>query len=71
MVAKAQPPQRPAQAVATPEVRTYAVAAGDSLSKIALKFYGNASRWPEIYEANHALLAKQHSLSIGMVLRIP
>jgi hypothetical protein len=29
---------------------------GDSLSKIARKFYGNSSLWPKIYQANKALI---------------
>jgi nucleoid-associated protein YgaU len=32
--------------------RTYVVKPGDTLSKIAKEFYGDANRWPEIYEAN-------------------
>jgi nucleoid-associated protein YgaU len=32
--------------------RIYVVKPGDSLSKIAKKLLGDASRWPEIYEAN-------------------
>ncbi len=31
---------------------TYTVKSGDSLSKIAKHFYGDASKWKRIYEAN-------------------
>ena len=34
------------------EFITYVVQAGDSLSAIAQKFYGDANRWTEIWEAN-------------------
>ena len=50
--------------------RTYVVVDGDSLSKIALKFYGNASRWPVIYDANRTVLANQQALAVGMTLRL-
>lgn len=33
-------------------VRTYAVKTGDTLSGIAQKFYGDASQWPRIADAN-------------------
>src|SRR5215831_9488930 len=34
--------------------RTYTVRSGDTLSRIAVRFYGNASRWTWIYAANRA-----------------
>jgi nucleoid-associated protein YgaU len=46
----ATPPAAPPPAAA-PE-RRHVVAAGDSLSKIAKKHYGDASQWRRIYEAN-------------------
>jgi len=41
---------------AVPGAKTYVVAAADSLSKIAQKFYGNANLWTRIYQANKALI---------------
>ena len=35
-----------------PKQQTYTVAAGDSLSKIAKHFYGNANEYMRIFEAN-------------------
>ena len=32
--------------------QTYVVVAGDSLSKIAKRFYGDGNKWPRIHEAN-------------------
>lgn len=55
--------------------RTYVVQSGDSLSKIAKKYYDNASEWERIYEAN--TLAKggtmkgPHDLRVGAVLVVP
>jgi len=51
--------------------RTHVIVAGDTLSAIALRYYGSANRWPEIYEANRAVLLNERSLVIGRVLTIP
>lgn len=52
--------------------RTYVVKPGDSLSKIAKELYGDAKRWPEIYEANKALIGDNPNLiHPGQKLVIP
>jgi len=52
--------------------RTYVVKSGDSLSKIAKEFLGDAKRWPEIYEANKQLIGDNPNLiHPGQKLRIP
>ena len=50
---------------------TYRVLEGDNLSKISLHFYGTATRWQEIYEANRGLLGSADWLELGMTLTIP
>jgi nucleoid-associated protein YgaU len=50
---------------------TYVVVAGDSLSKIAKKQYGNASKWPRIYEANRDTIKNPDLIHPGQELRIP
>jgi nucleoid-associated protein YgaU len=47
------------------------VAAGDSLSRLSQRYYGNANRWQEIYNANAALLGPNGVLKVGTQLRIP
>lgn len=67
------PPVKPA-ADSVPQVkapRTYTVQSGDSLSKIAQRFYDNASQWERIYEANKAHMKGPHDLKVGAVLTIP
>lgn len=49
----------------------YTVQVGDTLGSIAQKFYGKASRWPEIYEANRDKLRHPDILFHGTTLRIP
>lgn len=54
-----------------PEADFYTVERGDSLSKIAKKYYGNAMRYPEIFEANKPMLKDPDKIYPGQVLRIP
>ena len=49
----------------------YTVKSGDSLSKIAKKFYGDAMRYPDIFEANTPMLKHPDRIYPGQVLRIP
>jgi nucleoid-associated protein YgaU len=42
--------------------RTYTVKPGDSLSAIAQQFYGKASKWPKIYEANKDIIGDNPDL---------
>lgn len=49
----------------------YKVVAGDTLSRIAAKVYGDAQRWPEIYQANRSLLPTPQGLKVGQTLQIP
>ncbi|MBX0330513.1 LysM peptidoglycan-binding domain-containing protein [Oscillochloris sp. ZM17-4] len=55
-----------------PAPTTYVVKPGDSLSAIALAFYGNANAWPTIYDANQAVIGPNPGLIFpGQVLSIP
>jgi nucleoid-associated protein YgaU len=51
--------------------QTYTVEKGDSLSKIAKEFYGKASAWPTIFEANRDQLDDPDRIQPGQVLKIP
>jgi hypothetical protein len=62
----------PAPAPAPPPERTYTVQHGDSLSAIALQYLHDASRWPEIYAMNRAIIGDNPDLIYsGTVLRLP
>lgn len=50
---------------------TYKVGLGDSLSSMALRFYGDAGRALVIFEANRAVLATPDSLRVGQELLLP
>jgi hypothetical protein len=51
--------------------RTYTVAAGDSLSKIAKNFYGNAGQYMKIFDANKDKLTDPDKIKVGQELVIP
>jgi len=51
--------------------QSYTVVAGDSLSKIAKKFYGNANAWNTIFQANKDKISNPDMIHPGQVLRIP
>ncbi|MEZ4948770.1 MAG: peptidoglycan-binding protein LysM, partial [Saprospiraceae bacterium] len=57
--------------VPEPEADFYEVKKGDSLSKIAKEFYGNAMKYPVIFEANKPMLKDPDLIYPGQVLRIP
>ena len=56
---------------AQPASRTYTVRSGDTLSKIAAKFYGNPAHWTWIYAANRAKIHNPNSIFVGEKLTIP
>ena len=58
-------------ATPAPEARYYTVVKGDSLSKIAKEMYGNAMKYPVIFEANKPMLKDPDLIYPGQVLRIP
>lgn len=51
--------------------RTYEVVAGDTLSKIAKRFYGDAAKYPKIFEANRDQLKDPNVIKPGQRLKIP
>lgn len=51
--------------------RRYTVQSGDTLSKIAKQFYGNASQYNKIFEANRNILSDPNKISVGQELTIP
>jgi nucleoid-associated protein YgaU len=54
-----------------PESKFYEVKSGDTLGKIAKEFYGNASKYPVIFEANKPMLTNPDLIYPGQMLRIP
>jgi len=53
------------------EVDYYEIAAGDTLSKIAKQFYGDADGYPKIFEANREVIKDPDQIFVGQKIRIP
>ena len=49
----------------------HTVESGDTLGKIAKTYYGNAMKYPVIFEANKPMLSHPDKIYPGQVLRIP
>ena len=54
-----------------PESQWHTVVSVDNLSKIAKKFYGDANKYPVIFEANKPMLTHPDKIYPGQLLRIP
>lgn len=57
--------------VASPKPQFHTVVSGNTLSKIAQKFYGAANKYSVIFEANKPMLTHPDKIYPGQVLRIP
>ena len=66
-------PQPSSQAAPTAAAasKTYTVQSGDTLSKIAKDFYGNANEYNKIFEANQDKLSSPDKIQVGQELVIP
>ena len=54
------------------KTKTHTVVSGDSLSAIARKYYDDADKWNDIYEANKETIGDNpNALRVGQELTIP
>jgi nucleoid-associated protein YgaU len=53
------------------QVEYYIIEKGDTLSKIAQRFYGNANKYPRIFEANREVIKDANLIFPGQKIRIP
>jgi nucleoid-associated protein YgaU len=65
-----EPESAPAAAPAADE-RVYEVVPGDTLGAIAQKYYGKASEYMKIFEANRDILDNPDLIKVGQKLKIP
>lgn len=65
----------PGSSVAAPAAnggeRIHEVAAGDTLSALAKRYYGNASEYQKIFQANRDQLNDPDKIKVGQRLKIP
>ena len=52
-------------------IESYTVKAGDTLSVIAEKVYGDAAKFDVIFEANKDILSSADDIKVGQELKIP
>ena len=52
-------------------IEYYEIQSGDSLSKIAKKYYGNGNDYPKIFEANREVIKDPDLIFPGQKIRIP
>ncbi len=53
------------------DVDYYEIASGDTLSKVAKQFYGDANAYPKIFEANREVIKDPDLIFVGQKIRIP
>lgn len=51
--------------------RRHVITKGDTLYSLAQKYYGNKSRWKDIYAANRDVMRSPDDYKVGMTLKIP
>ena len=56
---------------ASAEVEFYTIQKGDSLTKIAKQYYGNAMDYPKLFEANREVIKDPDLIYPGQIIRIP
>jgi NitT/TauT family transport system substrate-binding protein len=64
-------PSQPVPSKMTPSQTQYVVRSGDTLSKLAERFYNSVAKWDKIYEANRDSLKNPNYIFIGQKLIIP
>ena len=60
-----------AAAAGSAAAQSYTVQSGDTLSKIAKQFYGDAAQWHKIHAANKAAVPDPDKIQVGQTLSIP
>lgn len=70
-VGSTPPPLRTGDKEKISALTLYHVQKGDTLARIAQKFYGDRTAWKGIYQANRNQLANPDALRVGQVLKIP
>lgn len=66
-----RPPVQPATQAPASGTRRHTVRPGDTLSSLSQRYYGNRTRWRDIYQANRNQMKSETDLKVGMELTIP
>lgn len=71
VIAHPKPVVVPTKPTVNPTVRYYTVVRGDTLYKIAVRYYKNGLLWPRIWNANRKAVPNPNRISVGQRLIIP
>lgn len=63
--------ENPGDPQTTGTAEYYTIKSGDTLSAIAKHYYGDASKYPKIFEANREVIKNPDKIFVGQVIRIP
>ena len=67
----AQAPEAAEAEAPEPKIELYVIESGDALGKIAQKYYGKASAYMRIFEANREVIEDPDKIFVGQTIRIP
>jgi len=70
-VSSSAPAPEHSELIETRESEFYEIKSGDNLSKIAKQYYGNANKYPLIFEANQEVIKHPDKIYPGQKIRIP
>lgn len=59
------------QDLESPDIEYYIIESGDTLSKIAKRYYGDAMAYPRIFEANREVIQDPDKIFVGQKIQIP
>lgn len=68
---KAQTASTSKEAAVEAKIEYYVIESGDTLGKIAKRYYGNAMDYPRIFEANREIIHDPDKIFVGQKIRIP
>lgn len=71
LTSPAPAPAAEAAAAPVPKAEIYEIVSGDTLGKIAKRFYGSASKYMRIFEANRDIIDNPDRIYPGQKIRIP
>ena len=60
-----------ARSGAEPKTEEYVIQSGDTLGKLAKKYYGDAMKYPKIFEANRDIIEDPNKIYVGQKIKIP
>lgn len=63
--------EKEAEAEAEEKVEIYVIQSGDTLGKLAKKYYGKSSAYMRIFEANEGVISDPDKIYVGQTIRIP